>query len=208
MGCFKLPLTLCHEIEVLIWKFWWGERGNQRKTHWVKWVDLCEPKSEGGMGFKELLLFNDSLLAKQTWRLLHNKNSLFYRIFKSKFFPNCSIMEAKEGRGGSYAWKSILHGREVIRQGAKWRVGNGESIKVWEDNWLPSLSHPRIQGPLTTEMQEARVSSLINPLTHQWKTTLISSAFILDECELIKHIQLSKTPANDALFWPFVQSGH
>ena len=84
MGCFKLPISLCHEIEVLIRKFWWGERGNQRKTHWVKWVDLCEPKSEGGMGFKELLLFNDSLLAKQTWRLLHNKNSLFYRVFNSK----------------------------------------------------------------------------------------------------------------------------
>ena len=165
MGCFKLPLTLCHEIEVLIWKFWWGERGNRRKIHWVKWADLCEPKSKGGMGFKELPLFNDSLLAKQIWRLLHNKNSLFYRIFKSKFFPNCSIIEAKEGRGGSYAWKSILHGREVIRRGAKWRVGNGESIKVWGDNWLPSLSHPRIQGPLTAEMQEAKVSSLINPIT-------------------------------------------
>ena len=117
-------------------------------------------------------------------------------------------MEAKEGRGGSYAWKSILHGREVIRQGAKWRVGNGESIKVWVDNWLPSLSHPQIQGPLIAEMQEARVSSLINPLTRQWKSTLISSAFNLDDCELIKHIQLSKTPAEDALFWPFVQSGH
>ena len=83
MGCFKLPIALCHEIEVLIRKFWWGERGNQRKIHWVKWADLCEPKSEGGMGFKELPLFNDSLLAKQTWRLLHNKNSFFYRVFNS-----------------------------------------------------------------------------------------------------------------------------
>ena len=56
-------------------------------------------------------------------------------------------------------------------------------------------------------MQEARVSSLINPITCQWKSTLISSAFNQDECELIKQIQLSKTPAKDALFWPFVQSG-
>ena len=39
-----------------------------------------------GMGFKELAPFNEALLAKQTWRLLHNKNSLFYRVFKSRFF--------------------------------------------------------------------------------------------------------------------------
>lgn len=106
---------------------------------------MCEPKSEGGMGFKELPLFNDALLAKQTWTLLHNKNSLFYNVFKSKFFPDCSIMEAKKSHGSSYAWRSILIGRKVIQQGAKWRVRNGELIKHWGDNWLPSLTSPRIK---------------------------------------------------------------
>ena len=130
MCCFKLPLELCHEIEGLIRKFWWEQRGDRRKIHWVKWEDMCEPNSEGGMGFKELPLFNDALLVKQTWRLLHNKNSLFYRVFKANFFPNCTIMEAKEGHGGSYAWKSILKGREVIQLGAKWSVGNGNFIKL------------------------------------------------------------------------------
>ena len=67
MCCFKLPLGLCHEFEKLICRFWWGQRGDSRKIHWVKWDDMCEPKSEGGMGFKELPLFNDALLAEQTW---------------------------------------------------------------------------------------------------------------------------------------------
>ena len=25
MSCFKLPTTLCHEIEILVWKFWWEQ---------------------------------------------------------------------------------------------------------------------------------------------------------------------------------------
>ena len=138
---------------------------------------MFDLKSEGGMGFKELSLFNDALLSKQTWRLLHNTNSFFYKVFKSKFFPNCSIMEANEGYWGSYAWRSILKGREVIRRGAKWRVGNGESIKLWGDKWLPLLQSPSLHSPLMAELQNATVSSLINTSTRQWNIQLLPNLF-------------------------------
>lgn len=68
------------------------------------------------MGFKDLQNFNDAMLAKQVWWLLDNETSLFHRFFKSKFFPKSSIFEAKECKG-SFAWKSILKGKEVIRKG-------------------------------------------------------------------------------------------
>ena len=77
------------------------------------------------MGFRDLALFNDSLLAKQAWRLLHNQDSLFYKVFKARYFHNSSIMEAADSR-----MKSILKGRDVLLRGACWCVGNGEKIKI------------------------------------------------------------------------------
>lgn len=64
MSCFKLTEGLCTKIESLIWKFWLGQKCDRIKIHQVKWETLCHAKADGGMGFKDLALFNDVLLAK------------------------------------------------------------------------------------------------------------------------------------------------
>lgn len=125
MSCFKLPKGLIHDFETIVRKFWWGYKGIQRRIHWVSWEKLCLPKGEGGIGFRELKKFNDSLLAKQIWRLKNNDESLFHWVFKAKFFPNCSILDCEAYNKGSYAWKSFLQAKHVVKLGAVWRVGNG-----------------------------------------------------------------------------------
>ena len=77
------------------------------------------------MGFKDLTLFNEAMLAKLAWRLLHNDNSLFFGVIKARFFPTGTILEAKDSVLASYALRSILKGRHVIQKGAVWRVGDG-----------------------------------------------------------------------------------
>ena len=122
MGYFKLPF--------LIKIFWWGQCGDRRKSHWLKWDEMTKSKMVNGMGFRDLALFNDSLLAKQAWKLLHNRDSLFNRVLKARYFPNGSIMMAKDSKRGSYSWKSILKCRDVIAQGACWWIGDGKLVKI------------------------------------------------------------------------------
>ena len=114
MSVFKLPISLCKDIEAMIHKFWWGQ-GDSKKIHWVKWSSLCSFKSIGGMGFKDIQKFNNALLAKQVWRLIHQKDTLLYKVFSTKYFSHGSIMDASVPQKCSYAWRSILQTREVIK---------------------------------------------------------------------------------------------
>ncbi|KAL0008925.1 hypothetical protein SO802_010427 [Lithocarpus litseifolius] len=152
------------------------------------------------MGFKELQKFNDAMLAKQVWRLLENKSSLFHKFFKAKFFPKGNIFDAKEDKG-SFAWKSILKGHEIIKKGAQWRVGNGENILIYNDNWLPDPQYPKIQSPLTFYGCDAQVSILIDEEKRCWIDEAIGNNFLAYEAKLIKAIPLSHNTVEDMLYW-------
>ena len=80
------------------------------------------------------------MLAKEGWRLLQQQESLVYKCFKVKYFPHGTFLEAMDVPNGSYIWKSLLAAQPILRKGGCWRVGNGSSIRVTKDSWIPN--HP------------------------------------------------------------------
>lgn len=83
MSCFKLLITLCSKLENLMSNFWWGQKDNEQKIHWIKWNRMCNPKSYGGLGFKKLNIFNMALIAKKGWRIHQQEQSLLHKLYKA-----------------------------------------------------------------------------------------------------------------------------
>uniref|UniRef100_A0A2N9G6M3 Reverse transcriptase domain-containing protein n=1 Tax=Fagus sylvatica TaxID=28930 RepID=A0A2N9G6M3_FAGSY len=91
------------------------------------------------------------------------------KVFKAKFFPHGTIMDARHSTRASYAWKSILNARHVITKGTRWRTGNGLSTRIWSDKWLPPPASGKPLTPPSVLPHDACVSSLILDTTGVWK---------------------------------------
>ena len=77
------------------------------------------------MGFRDIHAFNLAMIAKQAWRLIQGEPSLFFKVYKARYFPNSSFMDADLGANPSFVWRSSLEARELIRAGTAWTVGDG-----------------------------------------------------------------------------------
>jgi hypothetical protein len=137
MSVFKLPLGLCDELTKIIRRYWWGAENGKRKTHWVAWDIMMRPKDYGGVGFRDMRLFNQALLARQAWRLLQNPQTLCAQILKAKYYPNGVLLDTVISGNGSSTWHAIEYGLELLKQGVIWRIGNGASVRAWRDPWIP-----------------------------------------------------------------------
>ncbi|KAL5847619.1 hypothetical protein ACOSQ3_011143 [Xanthoceras sorbifolium] len=139
------------------------------------WDFLCRHKLKGGLGFRNLESFNQSLLAKQGWILLEYPDSLAARVLKGLYFPHTHFLDAAAKQGASLIWRSIVWGRQLLVKGLRWRVGNGSTISVFQDKWIPPPSSFKILVPtsLPGSMKVAELCSV----SGGWNSSFIRSHF-------------------------------
>jgi hypothetical protein len=98
--------------------------------------------------------------------LIAEPNSLCARVLKAKYFPNGNILKAGAKSGASFTWQSIVAGIQSFKRGYIWRIGNGESINIWRDPWVPSCPDRKIMTPRGATIV-TKVSELIDPVSGQ-----------------------------------------
>lgn len=69
-------------------RFLWGESEQSKKICRVSWDKICLPKKKGGLGVKNIEMFNLSLLAKWRWRFCMDQDAIwrYFLLFRYGFF--------------------------------------------------------------------------------------------------------------------------
>lgn len=113
----------------MIARFWWGQCDQERRVHWINWQKLCNSEFEIDMSFRDLETFNLALLTKQGWRLLHNYDSLFYKVLKAKYFLNSYFLFLTVGSNPFFVW-SICDAKSILETGCILMIEQGNQIHI------------------------------------------------------------------------------
>jgi hypothetical protein len=173
--------------------------------HWVSWDILVRPKPHGGMGFRDMRVFNQALLAHQAWRLIQRPDSLCARVLHANYYPQGNLLDTVFSGNPSPTWSAIVYGLDLLKEGMIWRIGNGRSVRIWRDNWLPRLEELKVVSD-KGRSRLVRVSSFIDDQGH-WDEGLIHRTFLPIDTKVILKIKLSERRPEDFLAWQHERNG-
>lgn len=84
--------------------------------------------------------------AKMCWRIICEPKALWVLVLKGLYFPHQDFLSTSKGPKPSWAWSSLLEGRNIISEFSRWQVLNGESIATWSDRWVPGVPGSKLSA--------------------------------------------------------------
>lgn len=206
MTCFQLPVSLCNRIQSALTRFWWDSLEGKKKMCWVSWDRITRPKDMGGLGIRDIQLFNTALLAKQAWRIISKPEGLLARVLKGKYCTKKSSLTVTLPKDCSHGWRGIIAGRDLLFLKLGAVIGNGETISVWKSPWLSTISPKTPYGQPPEKYQDLVVADLLTRETKEWNIPLIEKVFplLVDEITVLKP---GITGGSDGYAWFGARSG-
>ena len=131
------------------------------------------------------------------WHLFQEKETLLYKVFSIKYFPSGDIFRAVLNPRCSFAWKSIKQVREMISNGARWRIEDGKDIWIWQHRWIPSSGSGKVVSSVGLFLGSS--SGFVYPKHKKLGSKFINRHFLQWEADCIKSIPLSAHIHSDLL---------
>lgn len=134
---FILPKKTILTIERMCRNFLWTGKWNCKGMPMVAWKDVCLPKREGGLGIKQLEVWNNAAISKYIWRLLHSNASDIWVTWAKMRLREANLWAASIPQDCAWSWRKILGLGRKLREVMSIQIGDGIQSSLFYDSWLP-----------------------------------------------------------------------
>nr|GEY28841.1 hypothetical protein [Tanacetum cinerariifolium] len=125
---------LINDINGIMKNFLWSQNNDSKGKAKVAWKAVCKPKNQGGLGLKDLFVWNNALLVKHLWNIANKKDTLWVKWVSTIKLNGVSIWVVQKEECDSWGWKNLLTIRDLIMSHVLYKIGNGKNTYMWYDN--------------------------------------------------------------------------
>ena len=102
-----IPKAVLKEINDICRNFLWTGKANDCKPGAVAWDKLCNPKKEGGLGFRNIMLWNLAAVNKLAWDIAQKKDNMWVKWVNAVYIREADWGSYEAPNSASWAWKFV-----------------------------------------------------------------------------------------------------
>jgi hypothetical protein len=99
-----------------------------------------------------------------------------------------------------------MFGKDLLSRGIRWGVGNGSTIQITKDKWIPDTP-AYLVNPMVPLSDGQTVDTLINSESRSWNEVRLREVFHEQIVRKILTVPISSQGENDFVSWPFTKNG-
>ncbi|XP_074289194.1 uncharacterized protein LOC141614340 [Silene latifolia] len=133
---FILPKTVIRNIEAICRDYLWHGKEAGSKPALVAWSKICRSKKEGGLGFKDLLLWNCAALGKYVWWIEKKEDHLWVKWVHAIYIKGKQWKDYAPPVNSSWAWRKVCQTKDTLKD-CIWSQNTSYSISLGYKWLLP-----------------------------------------------------------------------
>ena len=89
----------------------------------MKWKTICHPKSEGGLGLKDMLSWNQACIMQNVWAIISKAGSIWIAWIQAYVLKGRDFWQIPASLNSSWSWRRLLKLKETTWRLVEWNDG-------------------------------------------------------------------------------------
>ena len=132
---FVLPKWFYAKVDSLCSGFLWKNNTTSAIGARVSWVNICKPKSEGGLGIRQLEEFETVFRLKRVWLFFSESGSLWVSWLRNNRFGGRSFWQINDAQRFCSTVRSMIQLKPDLQGFLRCSIGDGKTAMFWYDYW-------------------------------------------------------------------------